>query len=169
MWIQNTDPINSYWLKALKNQQSVKHDLGPKDDAILQHLKKIESEGNVDNDNFTLTFTFEENPHFTNDVIKVTFHVGEDQEPLKVESTVINWKEGKNITRKVIKKKKNKKVKVKEVEQETFFHLFRNIDSNSEEFKSFTAEQKEELTYKLTVAYEIGSIIYNEVFFDSLL
>ena len=40
----------------------------------------------------------------------------EEDEPIRCESTVITWKEGKDVTKKIVKKKKNKKVKTKEVE-----------------------------------------------------
>jgi hypothetical protein len=60
-------------VKALKNAQPIKQDIGPKDEPILLSLKKIESEGAADSEDFTLTFTFDENQHFTNDVLKVHF------------------------------------------------------------------------------------------------
>jgi nucleosome assembly protein 1-like 1 len=48
----------------------------------------------------------------------------------------ISWKEGKNITKKLVKKKNKKK----EVEQESFFNLFKSIDVNSEEFTKMPKE-----------------------------
>ena len=72
----------------------------------------------TDSDNFTLKFTFKENEHFTNTELTKTFHFKEpkaneghahhhhDEEdedfPFKTVGTDINWKEGKNITKKTI-------------------------------------------------------------------
>ncbi len=48
----------------------------------------------------------------------IHFNIKQDEtDILKTEATPIGWKDGKDITKKIVKKKnKNKKVKVKEVE-----------------------------------------------------
>jgi nucleosome assembly protein 1-like 1 len=48
--------------------------------------------------------------------LKVEFSLDKTGEPETATSTKITWKEGKNITIKVIKKKNKNKKKVKEVE-----------------------------------------------------
>ena len=63
-------------------------------------------------------------------------------EPDTVTSTKITWKEGKNITIKVIKKKNKNKKKVKEVEQKSLFLLFRNL--NVKDWEKLEEEKKEE-------------------------
>ncbi len=52
---------------------------------------------------FKLTFTFKENPYFTNTVLTKTYHLLDDGEPVleRSEGTEIDWKAGKNITVKV--------------------------------------------------------------------
>jgi len=48
----------------------------------------------------------------------------------------INWKEGKNITVKIVKKKNKKKggeKKTKEVKEKSFFNFFLDIEIDSEE------------------------------------
>jgi hypothetical protein len=62
-------------LKALKNALPIKDDITTKDETILVSLRKIESEVDPENDDFALSFTFEENDFFTNDVLKVKFFV----------------------------------------------------------------------------------------------
>jgi nucleosome assembly protein 1-like 1 len=74
-------------------------------------------------DDFTLKFTFRENEFFTNTELTKTFHFkapaqpghdhdhhhhghAEEEEdfPIKTVGTEIQWKEGKNITKKVVQK-----------------------------------------------------------------
>jgi len=43
---------------------------------------------------------FNENEHFSNTELKKIFIMKDDEEPLKGEGTEIEWKEGKNITKK---------------------------------------------------------------------
>lgn len=82
---------------------------------------------------FDIIFTFEKNEHFTNTELKKSFYQSKQNIVEKCEGTVINWKEGKNITEKKVKKKqKNKKTKenrnvTKVVEQESFFNFFKTI------------------------------------------
>lgn len=62
----------------------------------------------------------------------------DEDEPLKGDGTEINWNTGKNITKKQVKKtQKNKKsgakrVITKEVEDESFFNLFKTISLDEE-------------------------------------
>jgi nucleosome assembly protein 1-like 1 len=85
-----------------------------KDNEVLKHLKRIELEITAENNDFTLVFHFEENEFFTNTELRKKFFfadkatiVDEDEDedfPTKSEATEINWKEGKNITKKVVQK-----------------------------------------------------------------
>lgn len=75
----------------------------------------------TEGDNFTLKFTFKQNEHFDNTELTKTFHFkdakdkvehahehehhhddAEEDFPFKSVGTEINWKEGKNITKKTI-------------------------------------------------------------------
>jgi len=61
--------------------------------------------------------TFDENDFFTNKELRIKYFMKDETDILKTEATPIGWKDGKDITKKIVKKKnKNKKVKVKEVE-----------------------------------------------------
>ena len=57
----------------------------------------------------------------------------DEHQPAKAEATEIQWKEGKNITRKTVEKKqKNKKTGktrtiTKEVDSESFFNFFKSV------------------------------------------
>ena len=80
----------------------------------------------------TIEIFFSENEFFTNESLKFTARMGKDSDD-KVEEVIgqaINWKEGKDTTKKKIKKKqKNKKTKetrtiTKTVPDDSFFNLF---------------------------------------------
>lgn len=59
---------------------------------------------------FDLLFHFEKNDYFTNETLKKTFHMSQQNVIKKCEGTEIGWKEGRDVTKKKIKKKsKNKK------------------------------------------------------------
>lgn len=65
-----------------------------------------------DDAGFDLEFRFEPNDYFTDTVLKKKYVVPKENVIEKIEGTTINWKEGKNITEKKVKKKsKNKKGK----------------------------------------------------------
>lgn len=60
-------------------------------------------EEEIETTGFKLTFTFKENPYFTNTVLTKTYYMLDDDEPVldRSEGTQIDWKPGKNITVKV--------------------------------------------------------------------
>lgn len=60
-------------------------------------------EEEIETTGFKLTFTFKENPYFTNTVLTKTYYMLDDDEPVleRSEGTQIDWKTGKNITVKV--------------------------------------------------------------------
>jgi nucleosome assembly protein 1-like 1 len=76
--------------------------------------------------------TFTENPFFKNKELKKRF-ILKDDFPVKSEGTVIEWEQGKDLTKKEIKKKqKNKKtgqsrVVSKIVDADSFFNFFGSI------------------------------------------
>ena len=68
-------------------------------------------------------------------MLELVLFYKKEHEVEKVESTEIVWKEGMDVTKKKVKKKqKNKKTGetrtiVKTVESESFFNLFKNMNS----------------------------------------
>lgn len=79
-----------------------------------------------------------------------------DDYPKKTEGTVIEWEQGKDLTKKEIKKKqKNKKtgqsrVVTKIVEAESFFNIFGSVAVSEQE----DLEADEEVKQKLTLGNE---------------
>jgi len=91
-------------------------------------------------ESMTLTFNFNENQYFSNEQLTKVFKLDErDGNAVSSTGTEINWKEGKNITKPVVKKQQKhkksgeKRTVQKTVQQESFFNLFGTVDI-SEEF-----------------------------------
>ena len=69
---------------------------------------KIEAPKTEEGTNLTVVFHFSENEWFTNQSIKKEFEI-EGDEIKRSYGDAINWKEGKNLTVQVVKKKNKKK------------------------------------------------------------
>ena len=77
-----------------------------KDEEILKHLYHLEAE-RLDNPKALLVkFFFNTNEFFTNDILSLKiFYRGDQDDVEKIEGTEIKWNEGKDPTKKKIKKK----------------------------------------------------------------
>ena len=73
-------------------------------------MTKIEGEKSSDLSKLTLAFYFKENEWFSNEKIEKILHLHKT-EIKKSESSQIYWKEGKNVTVKMVKSKKKKVLK----------------------------------------------------------
>lgn len=74
------------------------------------HLIDIECKLHEKGYGFDLVFKFEKNDYFTNTELKKSFTMSKQNVIEKCEGTDINWKDGRDVTKKKIKKKsKNKK------------------------------------------------------------
>jgi nucleosome assembly protein 1-like 1 len=74
------------------------------------YLQDVTCKLHEDGYGFDLIFTFEKNEYFSNTELKKTYKMTRQNIIEKCEGTVINWKDGKNVTEKKVKKKqKNKK------------------------------------------------------------
>lgn len=68
---------------------------------------------------YRISFHFEENPYFENDVLTKEFHLGSSGDPAS-QSTSIRWKEGNDLSKK-IKDKSGGKGRKRFLEQKTLF------------------------------------------------
>ncbi len=101
------EPVSEFWLKALVAHDVIGEDIKPNDEPILKHLTRIEANKKEIN-SLSLTFHFSENAWFNN--LKLSKHFELDGENInKSYGDEIEWKEGKNITVKTVKKKNKKK------------------------------------------------------------
>jgi hypothetical protein len=74
-----------------------------RDEQLLKYLKGIDYKKHSEN-SFELTFHFDENEFMTNKFLKKLFYLDQiTHKPMKSESPIIEWKEGKNLTKKTIK------------------------------------------------------------------
>lgn len=87
---------------------------------ILQHLVKVENEFDPNSLNFTIKFEFSNNDYFTDKVLekKFIFEGTNGDNPIESTGSKINWKTGKNITKKIIKKVNIKLIIILEVTQQ---------------------------------------------------
>ena len=136
------------------------------DEPILKQLKRIEATKAEDESKLTVVFHFNENDYFTNQTITKSFDI-EGDEIKKSYGDKIEWKEGKNVTVKLIKKKnKNKKtgekvVKTKEVKEESFFNFFNDIEINEDEDDEDEEENQD--VELLEQQYELAQHLYEEI------
>jgi hypothetical protein len=76
-----------------------------KDEDVLEFLTNVEYIPDEANSlKFDLIFTFAENEYFDNTIVKKSIELNDDDEPKKMTGDELNWKEGKNITVKTVKK-----------------------------------------------------------------
>lgn len=77
--------------------------LSERDEEAFKFLQRIEFTLAENDSDFFLKFYFAENPFFKQTLLEKKFFYEED-ELVKVESTKVEWHDGKNLTKKVIKK-----------------------------------------------------------------
>ncbi|CAD5227038.1 unnamed protein product [Bursaphelenchus xylophilus] len=172
--------IPSFWLNVLKNVPQIDELISEDDEAVLQYLKDIKAGMTSNPDGFTVTFYFDENPYFTNTELKkeYTLSIGPNKfeqkvlydgpSVVKTTQCKIDWKEGKNVTQKVLKKKQKKgpnagRVTVKTVEQPSFFNLFNPAHTEiSEDLPDDEAEL-------LNADFEIGQLIRDTIVDNAVL
>ena len=151
--------IPQFWACAMTQMGSIGELITEEDVDCLEHLQDITCEDRADGKGFTLRFFFAPNDYFTNSVLTKEYDVPNlllSDEPLlkNVSGTKIEWKEGKSLTHRTIKKKQRGKGKnagqmrvvLKTEEKESFFQWFTppempSMDSMDEE----EAERLEEV------------------------
>ena len=132
---------------------------------ILKHLLDVQLTLHEEDEGFELKFLFSENEWMTNTELVKNYFLEDEEAPLpdKIESSAIEWKEGKNVTIKKIsvKKKKKKKQKVeKEVEADSFFNFFKSHDNPDEEVHD---SEGEEAMARMDDDWEIATAIKEDL------
>jgi nucleosome assembly protein 1-like 1 len=138
--IQNTPlGVPGFWLRAMLNHGAINRLIQEKDRPILMHLQDVQCNLHDPGYGFDLIFTFEKNDYFKNETLKKSFVLAKQNVIEKCEGTEIEWKDGKDVTKKKIKKKQKAKkgqpgkTITKTVEQESFFNFFKTITMPDEE------------------------------------
>ncbi|KAL3981750.1 Nucleosome assembly protein (NAP) family protein [Acanthocheilonema viteae] len=137
---QPTKGIPNFWLHLLKNVDHISDMIQEHDEPILQHLIDITCDVETNPDSYTLTFYFEPNEYFVQTELKKCYilQVPPDDDDIfeydgpviiNTKGTEIDWKDGKNVTKKIIKKKQKKgnaagRFITKMVKADSFFNFF---------------------------------------------
>uniref|UniRef100_A0A8C9BXY8 Nucleosome assembly protein 1-like 1 n=1 Tax=Phocoena sinus TaxID=42100 RepID=A0A8C9BXY8_PHOSS len=129
------------WLPIFKNVDLLSDMVQEHDEPILKHLKDIKVKFSDAGQpmGFVLEFHFEPNEYFTNEVLTKTYRMrSEPDDPFSFDGPEImgctgcqiDWKKGKNVTLKIIKKKQKHKghgtvhTVTKTVSNDSFFNFF---------------------------------------------
>jgi len=129
-YLKEVQGVPDFWEKAIRGNQMVMQSVTEKDEPILKHITDVQAEETLEPKQVRVDFYFSENEFFTNDKLSLTVHLKDSDEVTEVEGTFIDWKDGKDVTKKKIKKKqKHKKTNevrtiVKTVPSESMFNAF---------------------------------------------
>ncbi|EYC32875.1 hypothetical protein Y032_0002g1139 [Ancylostoma ceylanicum] len=149
--------IPSFWLNVLKGSDMTQDMIQDHDEPILKHLTDITTSIEVDPHGFTIYFHFSPNEFFSNTVLKKQYFLEikpDAEDPfgfdgpsvVRAVGDTIQWNDGKNITKKVVKKKLKKganagKFITKTVKADSFFNFFDTIVPPTEDHKNEDDEE----------------------------
>ncbi|KAH9512936.1 hypothetical protein Btru_037106 [Bulinus truncatus] len=124
--------IPNFWWTAFTNHPQISAILTNEEVDCMQSLTSVDVEEFEDiKSGYKVTFTFRENPYFTNDKLVKEFHLASSGEP-QSKSTEINWKEGKDLTKQNTSESNGRKRKMEPIL--SFFTWFtNNSDPNADE------------------------------------
>jgi len=167
--------IPDFWLTVFKNVDILAEMVQEADEPVIRHLTDIEVQMSREPMGFSLVFHFSPNDFFTNATLtkEYSLHCEPDKdEPFDFEGPEIvackgckiDWKVGKNVTVKLIKKKQKHKTKgqtrfvTKEVKADSFFNFFDppEVPEGSEDVDDETREL-------LNADFEIGQILRDRI------
>ncbi|KAJ8102561.1 hypothetical protein POJ06DRAFT_235527 [Lipomyces tetrasporus] len=157
--------IPEFWLTAMKNVPALAETITDKDEEALKYLSDIQVEF-IEQPGFKLVFEFAENEFFSNSLITKTYFY-QDETTFDGDyiydhavGDKIEWKDGKNLTVRVEKKKqRNKHTKAtrtveKLIPIESFFNFF--SPPIAPEDDEDEAEIPEDLEERLQLDYQLG-------------
>jgi len=173
---ENTKGIPEFWLTIFKNVDLLSEMVQDYDEPILRHLTDIQLKFHDQPMGFTLEFSFTENEHFTNKTLTKYYEMKctpdkeepfsfEGPEIFKCKGCTVDWKKGKNVTVKTIKKKQKHKSRgavrtiTKTVQNDSFFNFF-NPPPVPEDPNE---EMDEDTQALLTADFEIGHYIRERI------
>lgn len=109
-YLKGQKGVPDFWFRAIKNNRLVWDQVKEKDEEILKCLKHVETEAgeNEQTKNMLLTLRMEFEPgndFFTPEVLTVSLEYESEDQVKIVKGTSIEWLEGKDPTKKKIKKK----------------------------------------------------------------
>jgi len=170
---ENTKGIPDFWLTIFKNVDMLAEMIQPHDEPILKHLQDIQLKLKPGS-GFVLEFVFEPNDHFTNPILTKEYFIRfsvDEENPLGYEGPdivrctgcTIDWKKGKNVTVRVVKKvqkhknRGTKRTVTQTVKNDSFFNFFDPPKVEEDE------EPDEDTEALLTADFEIGHFLRENI------
>jgi len=129
--------IPDFWVRAIKANRLIFDQVRERDEPIIENLTHVETETqeNEKTKNMVLTLRMSFKPNndfFSNEALSVSLEYESEEQVKAIRGTNIEWLEGKDPTKKKIKKKqKHKKTGetrtvVKTVDADSFFNIFKD-------------------------------------------
>jgi len=163
---ENTKGVPDFWLTIFKNVDMLAEMVQPHDEPVLKHLQDIQLKLKAGS-GFVLEFIFEPNEYFTNPILTKEYFIRfsvDTENPLGYEGPdivrctgcTIDWKKGKNVTVRLVKKvqkhknRGTKRTVTQTVKNDSFFNFFEPPKVEEEE------EPDEDTEALLTADFEIG-------------
>ncbi|XP_003798456.1 nucleosome assembly protein 1-like 4 [Otolemur garnettii] len=166
----NPRGIPEFWFTIFRNVDMLSELVQEYDEPILKHLQDIKVKFSDPGQpmSFVLEFHFEPNDYFTNSVLTKTYKMKsepdkadpfsfEGPEIVDCDGCTIDWKKGKNVTVKTIKKKQKHKGRgtvrtiTKQVPNESFFNFFNPLKASGD-----GESLDEDSEFTLASDFEIG-------------
>ncbi|XP_067140758.1 nucleosome assembly protein 1-like 1 [Centruroides vittatus] len=128
--------IPNFWLTVFRNSKLLSSVFNEEDEMVLKHLKDVAAKYVSDTRmDFVLEFHFEPNEYFSNSVLTKEYGVKCEVDPeelynfggpeiVRCEGCVIEWKDGKDITRSTVKKGNEAGEISETVRNDSFFNFF---------------------------------------------
>ncbi|KAA8493730.1 Nucleosome assembly protein 1,2 [Porphyridium purpureum] len=175
----NSGKVEDFWLRTLLNCPTVADNITDKDEEVLKYLTCIRKKDDalesseqspVADGSFTLFFDFKENPFFKNTSLSKSYIMDNEQwsDTLSgVKGTKIEWKEGKNVTVKVVRKTikgkgKNNSRTISKLEPcDSFFNFFQPPQTPAP--GSLDPELEAQVSDLLEADFEVGDLIGSEI------
>jgi len=169
--------IPSFWLTIFKNVEMLAEMMQEADEPALEFLTDVTVTFTESSPmGFTLHFHFAPNDYFTNTILTKEYEMKcepqeddpftfEGPEIFKCKGSPIDWKKGKNLTVKTVKKKQKHKSKgsvrtiTKQVKADSFFNFFDPPQVPDDP----NAEVDEDTQALLTADFEIGHYIRERI------
>jgi len=163
---ENIKGVPDFWLTIFKNVDMLAEMVQPHDEPVLKHLQDIQLKLKAGS-GFVLEFIFEPNEYFTNPILTKEYFIRfsvDTENPLGYEGPdivrctgcTIDWKKGKNVTVRLVKKvqkhknRGTKRTVTQTVKNDSFFNFFEPPKVEEEE------EPDEDTEALLTADFEIG-------------
>lgn len=168
--LKEVQGVPDFWKVAVENNTMLQQAVRKQDKEAMAFLSDIVSKKTEEPSTLYVELHFKENPFFSNTKLSYTVRYKEDDEPEGVEGCVIDWKDGKNLTQKKIKKKqKHKKTNetrtiVKTVPTDSFFNIFESRKA-PEDIEIKDQDDIDSDVEKLLMGIEEASDVAND-FFD---